>query len=350
MIHMTIKDIAKEAGVAVGTASRVLNNNPNVSEETRKKVMEVVKKYNFRINSNAKHLKQQNNDGIAIIVKGAKNMLFADLLETLQGMIKDKGYACLIYYLDEEDDEVQQAIQICVERLPMGILFLGSNLENFRKGFEAIKIPCVMATNTAETLGFANLSSVSIDDGSAAKTVVEYLIDLGHRNIGILGGEMEYENPAKRRYLGCREVFQQKNIPFSPEIQFEQACFSMESGYDSMLRLIEKMPDITAVFAISDVTALGAIRAIRDKGLLVPEDISVVGFDGIELGQYVVPRLTTVKQPSAEIAEKCVELLLYCISGKMAARYERIPFEFWTGETTKVIEKERETICEKVEF
>lgn len=347
---MTIKDIAREAGVAVGTASRVLNNNPNVSDETRKKVMEVVRKYNFRLNSNAKHLKQQNNDGIAIIVKGTKNMLFADLVETLQGMIKDRGFACLIYYIDEEEDEVQQAIQICIERLPMGILFLGSNLENFRKGFANINIPCVMVTNAAETLGFENLSSVSIDDGIAAKTVVEYLIDSGHRRIGILGGEMEYENPAKRRYAGCESAFERHGILFSPEIQFEQAYFSMESGYEAMLRLLDKMPDVTAVFAISDVMALGAIRAIRDRGLRVPEDISVVGFDGIELGQYMVPRLTTIKQPNAEMAERCVELLLHCISKKTAARYERIPFEFWTGETTKVIDKECETICEKVGF
>lgn len=348
---MTIKDIAREAGVAVGTASRVLNNNPNVSDETRKKVMEVVRKHNFRLNSNAKHLKQQNNDGIAIIVKGTKNMLFADLVETLQGLVEEKGYACLIYYLDEENDEVQQAIQICVERLPMGILFLGSNLENFRKGFANIKIPCVMVTNAAESLGFENLSSVSIDDGNAAKTAVEYLIRLGHRKIGILGGEMEYDNPAKRRYQGCESAFERCDISFSPDIQFEQASFSMESGYKAMVRLLEKMPAITAVFAFSDVMALGAIRAIRDKGLRVPEDISVVGFDGIELGQYMVPRLTTIKQPSAEMAKQCVEILLHCIGNKNAvASYEKIPFEFWTGETTKVIDKERETICEKVGF
>lgn len=347
---MTIKDIAKEAGVAVGTASRVLNNNPNVSEETRKRVLEVVEKYNFRLNNNAKHLKKQNNDGIAIIVKGTKNMLFASLVEMLQGLIKEKGFACLIYYIDEEEDEVQQALQVCVERLPMGILFLGSNLENFRKGFQQIKIPCVMVTNSAENLQYENLSSVSIDDAKAAETAIEHLIDLGHKKIGIMGGEMEYTNPAKLRYVGCQAAFDRREIPFTPQIQFEQAYFSMDSGYQAMLRLLQKMPDITAVFAMSDVMALGAIRAIRDQGLRVPEDISVVGFDGIELGQYTTPRLTTIKQPNMEIAKQCVDLLLHCISNKTAATYERIPFEFLPGETTKVIDKECERICGKVEF
>ena len=98
---MTIKDIAKESGYALGTVSRVLNNQPGVSEEARKKVMEIVEKYHFRLNNNAKLLKQQCNNGIAIIVKGTKNMLFAGLVETLQRLIRENGYACLIYYIGE---------------------------------------------------------------------------------------------------------------------------------------------------------------------------------------------------------------------------------------------------------
>ena len=133
---MTIKDIAKEAGYAVGTVSRVLNNQPGVSDEAREKIMEVVEKYHFRLNNNAKLLKQRYNSGIAIIVKGTKNMLFADLVETLQKLIKNSGYACFIYYIGEDDQEVEQALQICRERQPMGILFLGSNKENFKEIYD----------------------------------------------------------------------------------------------------------------------------------------------------------------------------------------------------------------------
>ena len=96
---MTIKDIAKEAGYSVGTVSRVLNNHPDVSDKARKKVMAVVKKNHFKLNNNAKHLKQQSNSGIAVIVKGNNNMLFATIVEKLQGLIKERGYVCLIYYI-----------------------------------------------------------------------------------------------------------------------------------------------------------------------------------------------------------------------------------------------------------
>ena len=121
---MTIKDIARESGFAIGTVSRALNNAPGVSAETRQKILEVVNRHNYEPNANAKHLKQQANDGIALIVKGTQNMLFADILEQLQSVIEESGYVATVYYIDEEANEVAQARRICAERKPYGILFL----------------------------------------------------------------------------------------------------------------------------------------------------------------------------------------------------------------------------------
>ena len=133
---MTIKDIARESGFAIGTVSRALNNAPGVSAETRQKILEVVNRHNYEPNANAKHLKQQANDGIALIVKGTQNMLFADILEQLQSVIEESGYVATVYYIDEEANEVAQARRICAERKPYGILFLGSNLEYFTPELE----------------------------------------------------------------------------------------------------------------------------------------------------------------------------------------------------------------------
>ena len=337
---MTIKDIARESGYAVGTVSRVLNNHPDVSEKARKRITEVVEKYHFRLNNNAKHLKQQTNSGVAIIVKGTRNMLFASMVETLQKLIKEKDYACLIYYIGEEDHEVEHALQVCRERQPLGIMFLGSNLENFRELFEAVSTPCVLVTNSAESLGFDNLSSVSIDDTVAAEKAVERLISLGHQRIGVLGGEMKemkHSNPAESRYDGCITAFQKNNIPFDAKKQFVSTYFTMEGGYQAMGQLLDKMPELTAVFVMSDVMALGAIRAVKDRGLHVPDDVSVIGFDGIEMGQYLVPKLTTIQQPSYELAERCVDILLQCICENKPAVNERVPFCFIDGESAKAL-------------
>lgn len=331
---MTIKDIARESGYAVGTVSRVLNNHPDVSETARRVIMEVVKKNHFRINSNAKHLKQQSFAGIAIIIKGTKNMLFARLVETLQGLIKEKGYACLIYYLEEDDNEVEQALQICLDRQPMGILFLGSNLEYFRNLFDKVEIPCVLVTNSAKKVNMPNLSSVSVNDEEAAKTAIEHLMALGHEEIGILGGDLEKSHVARVRFRGCGQAYIQRNKTFDKEKQYEAARFTVESGYRSMSALLHKNPDITAVFAMADVIAIGAIRAARDFGKRVPEDISVIGFDGIEMGQYTVPKLTTIKQPDEQIAARSVEVLIDCINGKEAS-HEIEPFLLMVGESTK---------------
>ena len=330
---LTIKDIARESGYAVGTVSRVLNNHPDVSEKARAKIMEVVEKHHFKLNSNAKHLKQQASNGIAIIVKGNQNMLFVSIVEQMQGMIREMGYACLLYYIGEMEDELEQALQIIVERRPMGILFLGSNLGYFKERFSQVSIPCVLVTNSAESLGFENLSSVSTDDSNAAYAAIHHLIALGHQKIGILGGQLEKSRAAITRYIGCRKAFDEHQIVFDPERQYVPALFSISQGYEAMEELLTKMPELTAVFAMSDTMALGAIRALRDHGLRVPEDVSVVGFDGIELGNYMSPKLTTIRQDREVIAKRSVEILLDNLAGDIRAVHEVVPFRIICGES-----------------
>ena len=333
-MKITIKDIARESGYAVGTVSRVLNNRPDVSETARKKIMEVVDKYNFRLNSNAKHLKQQAGSSIAIIVKGANNMLFASILGPMQHDIESHGYECLIYYINENDNEVEEAIQICKDRRPMGILFLGSNYQVFMEQFPSINIPCVLVTNSGVKLNYTNLSSVSTDDSEGARAAVEYLLQSGHRNIGILGGYLG--GPvAATRLNGCIKAFQQYNVAFDPEIQYEPSMFVMSCGYKAMENLLDRMDNITAVFAMSDVMAMGAMRAIKDRGLKIPEDISIVGYDGIELTEYLVTKLTTIRQNREEIAKRSIEILVDRIESGGDAIHELIPFRLIVGESTK---------------
>ena len=334
---MTIKDIAKESGYAVGTVSRVLNNHPDVSEKARKTIMAVVEKHHFKLTSTARPLKQQASSGIAIIVKGSQNMLFASIVERLQRLLSEKKYASFIYYIGEEENEVERAERVCLERHPLGILFLGSDLEFFKERFDRLEIPCVLVTNSAAELGFDNLSSVSTDDEAGAQAAVAHLLKLGHRNIGILGGYMEKSHAAHTRYKGCEKAFAEQGMKLEPGRQYRSAFFSMEEGYHAMEQLFEQMPDLTAVFAMADVLAVGAIRAIRDRGLRFPEDVSVMGFDGIELGNYLSPRLTTVRQARERIADRSLEILLSDIAGERPAVHELLPFDIVEGESAAKI-------------
>ena len=336
---VTIKDIARESGYSVIMVSRVLNNRNDVSPDARKKIEEVVAKFNFVPNNNAKHLKQNNSKAIGVLVKGISNMLFASIVEEIQRMIEKTEYTLVVSYLDEDADEVEQAILLCRERKPLGLLFLGGNPEYFHREFSGVDVPCVLVTNRANEMHFENLSSVATDDIAAARCAVDQLFAAGHRRIGILGGDFDKSYTSHQRFLGCEQSFSEHGAVLDVEHCYEKARFSFGSACRAMKRLIAKFPDVTAVFAMSDVMAIGAIRALRDLGYRVPEDVSVIGFDGTSLAEYYNPKLATIKQQHQTLANRSIEILFGQIELKKEPIHEIVPFEFVNGESIRVIDE-----------
>ena len=334
---VTIKDIARESGYSISTVSRVLNHRSDVSPDAKKKIEETVRKFNFVPNNNAKHLKQNNSKAIGVLVKGTSNMLFASIVEEIQRMIEKTEYTLVVSYIDEDADEVAQAVLLCRERKPLGLLFLGGNPEHFEQGFEEVDVPCVLVTNRANTTKFENLSSVATDDIAGARCAVDALFEAGHKKIGILGGNLEKSHTSRQRFNGCKKSFEAHSQEMNADLCYEKSRFSFDSAYRAMGRLVEKYPDLTAVFAMSDVTAIGAIRALRDRGYRVPEDISVIGFDGIALADYYNPKLTTIKQQYQILATRSVEILFGQIELKMDPVHELVPFELVNGESLREI-------------
>ena len=280
MKKATIRDVAKAAGVSQSTVSRVLNNHPDVSEKARKTIMAVVEKHHFKLNSNAKHLKQQAYEGLALVVKGTQNALFADLLDKLQAYVEKCGYTPTVYYINETGDEMAYAQMLCTERKPYGIFFIGSHPHCFTPELAGLGIPCVLLTNNAASLGIPNLSSVSVDDRAAAKVMIEYMYKQGRRRIGIIGDRPDCSRPSQQRLDGCLEAMQQLGLPFDFDKQYGYARFSLEESYAAAEYLLAHCPDLDAVFAMSDLMALGAVRAFQDHGLRVPQDFGVAGFAG----------------------------------------------------------------------
>ncbi len=334
---VTIKDIARESGYSVSTVSRVLNNRRDVSPAAKEKIEEIVAKYNFVPNNNAKSLKQTVSETIVILVKGTSNMLFADIVEEIQRMLEKTRYTSVVAYLDEADNEVQQAIQICWERKPLGLLFLGGNPENFKQQFAEVEVPSVLVTNSGEELGFENLASVSTDDIAAAECAIDYLLENGHQKIGIIGGNSKTSHTSRQRYEGCMKSFEKHKVSFDEEKSYVSARFSFEGAYQAMEELLEKNNQLTAVFAMSDVMAVGAIRALKDHRLHVPEDISVIGFDGVALAEYYNPKLATIKQQYKMLANRSVKILFNLLELGVPAIHEIIPFELAVGESVHKI-------------
>lgn len=334
---MTIKDLARETGYSVGTVSRVLNNLPNVSDKARQTIMEAVERNGFILNTSAKNLKQQHSDSVVAIVKGNLNELFAAMLEHMQAWLAGTKYTFITEFIDEEENEVQRARQICRDQKPKGILFLGGNDKNFRTDFDKIEIPCVLVTNDAAELHFDNLSSVSTDDRKAARCAVDYLLDNGHREIALIGGAYESDTSSLRR-MGWEDAQIARGMKpdeFGPHMG---ARYSFESGYRVMKDLLDRGIRVTAVFAVADVVAIGVISAINDSGLRVPEDISVVGFDGIRMGEYYCPKLTTIEQNAELLAKRSCELIVEHMERKIPASYEMIPFRLNRRQSVKKLD------------
>ena len=322
---MTIKDLSARTGYSVGTISRVLNNQPNVSDKAREVILQAANECSFQLNTNAKQLKQQHSTSILVVVKGISNELFARLVEAIQSRSAQLGHPLIVDYIDENDNEVRRAVQLCLEKKPIGVLFLGGNRENFLADFGKIAVPSVLVTNDAAGLPFPNLSSVSSDNALAARMAIDHLVSLGHRKIAVIGGQREVSDTTQLRYQGCLEAFSQHGIVFDEALDYEEARFSYSDGYRAARQLLQRDRGFTALFAMSDVMAIGAIRALEDAGKRVPEDVSVIGLDGLDIGKYTIPRLATICQAVDALAETSLKLLCSCFDSKTEPRYEIVP-------------------------
>ncbi|MBQ8995833.1 MAG: LacI family DNA-binding transcriptional regulator [Oscillospiraceae bacterium] len=332
---VTIKDIARVTGYIIVTVSRVINNKADVSEEARSRIENAIKELDFYPNANAKSLKQALPSGITVIVRGMNNRFLVSLLEEVQRLLTEHGESTNVVFLDEIEDEIEAAVRVSKNERPKGYIFLGGSASSFHQSFHQITIPSILVTGSAEDLHYDNLSSITTDDFAAAYFAVNKLLEQGHKRIGIIGGNpvaFATDN-STRRLQGAIKALGDKGAVFDKDKDYAPGYFSLEAGYESANQLLEQDPDITAVFALSDIVAFGAMRAFNDRGLKVPDDISICGFDGIDFVTYSVPRLTTVKQNVEEIAEKCVDDLLLRISYPRSAFHLTVPFSFIDGES-----------------
>ena len=332
---MDIRDIAAKSGYGVGTVSRVINDQPNVSDRARERILAVMAELGYEPNPNARYLKMRSQTPVAVFVMGVGNRMFDDILGPLQAALAREDEQIVVTYLNGDIDEVRAAIDYQQARHPKGMVFLGGELESFRASFHEIETPSVLVTADASQLGFANLSSVTIDNVAAARSAVGHLLERGHRRIGIVGGNRASGQIGELRLRGAEQALREHGIELDYERDFEPCDFIEVGGYEATSRLLERTGDLTAVFALGDVVAFGALRAIVDRGLSVPGDVSLVGFDDTAFSQYSVPRITTIRQDAARLAERAAKLLLSALRDGSPATHELVDFEL----------VERESVC-----
>ena len=334
---MTIKDIAKECGCGVGTVSRVLNNHPDVSDDTRAKVMSIVDKYGFVLNKNASLLKSQDSKTIEILVKGTSNALLNEMLSVVLSKMEGLSYNASVVVLDEYENEAYVANRVYYERKPQAMIFLGGNPDKYAEDFEKIKIPCVLISNEASQVSNTILSSISTDDIAASEYAAEYLIKKGHKKIGVIGGDIESSEITRKRYEGFLNAMKKYALPFDEKQSYAVSKYSFDGGAAAARTLIKRNPELTAIFTMADSMAIGACRSLVDMGYTIPDDISITGFDGLPFADYYSPRITTIKQQAERLAGDGLSILLNTLDRNEPARHEVIPFEFIEGESVKTL-------------
>ena len=304
----TIRDIAELAGVSVTTVSRVLNNRPDVSAETVKKVKRIMEACHFVVNPNARGLKQAEQEIIAVIIRGRNNPFLNALAEEI-ALCKRPGKAALITeYIDEEDDEFRHALGLLRRRRVSGLILVGSRIDERSAVLDGIDLPMVFATVSTVGTPMERASSVAMDDRQMACEAVTALLQRGHRMIAVFGGERSGQDSLALRARGAEDAFQAMGLPFDDR-RYVKTRLTLPDAYAAALDHFRQCPDTTAAFCMGDTAALGVIRALADLGLRVPEDVSVMGVDGVEIGRYTTPRLSTVVQPVQEIARQSVKVL-----------------------------------------
>lgn len=332
---MNISDIAKLAGVGVGTVSRVLNNHPEVKDETRKMIWEVIKENNYVPNNSARILKMSSTKNIGVLVRGVFNPFFSEIIDIMRKDIEKAGYLMILHQSDllDEKDEISNIIAFIKDSKLQGLIYLGAQLENLdNETFKKVNIPLILTSaNTVYDENIDTFSTITIENDKATYIGVDYLIKKGHKEIAILLGNENDRGIGKKRFEGYIKALGDNDIDFK-ERNVIYGEYDYPGAYEETKKLINNNPNITAIFSISDIMAVGSGKAITDSGLSIGKDISLVGFDGMDIAEYYTPSITTIKQPKKELALLTIEVLFDLLKGSGNNRHLILE--------TKLIERE----------
>jgi len=332
----TIYDISRETGFSPTTVSKALNNYPDVSEKTKQIILKKAAEMGYIPNSHARILTTKKSWTIGILFDeklnvGIKHPFFNAIIESFKKKVELKGYDLLFISKDIGGHPITY-LDHCKIRGVDGVIIITSDPTNEQiQELINSNFPCVLIDNESD-----KVSSVHSDDAQGCYLAVEYLYSLGHRKIAHIYGSRDTfaGNARYNEFINALEKFK---LPKIDKYLVEGGYFSFEGGYKAMKKLLELDDLPTAVFASGDLMAIGAINAIKEKGLRIPDDISVVGYDDLDVCRYITPKLTTIKQNTDLIGENAADILIDMIDKKSSRASIVVPVELIIRDSCKSI-------------
>jgi DNA-binding LacI/PurR family transcriptional regulator len=330
---VTIKEVARESGVNISTVSRALNNGYGVNEQTREHVRAVAARLNYRPNRIARGLVTGRSHSLGLIVSDIRNPFFAEVARGAEDAARTANCDLVLCNSDLDADKQMQYVQSLSEKRIDGIMMNSVSMLSREQQAElaASGVPIVLLNRPATNHTF---STVCADNESGGALAAQYLLGLGHRKIAHLTGPRQHGNLSDRA-RGFVRTLQSAEYPVQPIVLHGK--FNFEGGTQLARKLLDAHPDVTAIFAANDVMAFGVVQAVLDRGLRIPEDLSLIGFDNIQFSVIVHPPLTTIHQPKYEMGSAAVDILLRLArdKGKQMPEHRRLGVELIERQSCK---------------
>lgn len=320
---VTIKDVARHANVSITTVSRVLNETEHaVSPETKERVLKSIQELGFYPNAMARGLHLNKTRTIGLIIQDISNPYYPSIVRGVEDAAQELGYTVVLANVYRSRERTTKYLNVLREKRVDGIIFTGGGVVKDaveEKFFERTHITTVVIGKSCN----AKLPSVQINNVQASREACEHLIKLGHRKIVTITGPCD-STTAIDRLEGYQQALKVHGID-PQEGWIYQGNFEFESGYRAAESFLSMGNGFTALFAHNDMMAIGAMKALREKGLRIPEDIAVIGFDNIPLTSYITPALSTVAVPVYELGRTSMKILSDLLSGNEVSRITTLP-------------------------
>jgi len=317
---VSIKDIAKLAGISPSTVSRVVNERQYVKPEIRERVLALVKETGYVPNNAARSMVLRRTFTVGIVIPDTFNMFQRQLFSTIEHNLESFGYRTSFFFVKwEPESELRCLRRLKGEKLDGIIMVHEIRHPDYYEYLSRAALPVVLCTFDNNEHSF---HSIHVDEEVGAMAATRHLIDLGHRRIGLLSGS--YFSFAGQRARAYRAAIERAGLAYDEDLVTRAPYYNAESGREGMRSLLSKSTGLTAVFAETDELAIGAMRALFEAGLRVPRDVSVIGFDDIDICAYLAPGLTTVRQPIQEMGRTTAEIMSRLIEGKDAGPASKV--------------------------
>lgn len=309
-MRKTLKDIAREVNLSVNTVSRALRGFPGVSEQNRKRIEETARKLNYVPNGDARSLVLNRTNSIGLLVPNLRVPFFGEITIFIQQMLQEKGYFSYVLNTNEDNEQTYSCICSLIERKIEGVISIGAIPPSSLDALKTHRIPEVVLVVPGSSIP---QHFVGYDDEIGGYMAARHLLDLGHRKIAYFTGQWDADlDRPSPRHRGFLKAFGDRGDSVEAMTLGDVFEDTIKAGYECSAGLVKRIAkrEIDAVFCVCDAVALGLMHRLNEKGLIVPEDVSIIGYDNIEMTEFSIPPLTTISQDAERIARLGTSLLL----------------------------------------